>query len=241
MDVSFNIITHAADAEKVKVLLHTLPKSVEVVIVETVHDATLDGAAERFVTTVKGRQTIDDREIVVAEFRYGGQFHFAAARNAAKMLSTRGWICWVDSDDSLTPQSHEVFATLDELPRGVGGLWGMVFGLNAIEDCPEHQTDYYSAKQVRIFRNLPEIIWEGDAHEQILPSIEKQLLQVLFSELYIYHSGYVTNRVTAFNKMLRNVMGMCRSVGTGTDTGAFHLGHLPDSINTLQRLAPKRG
>jgi len=240
MDVSFNIITHAPDAHNLTLLLPTLPDGAEIVIVETVHDATLDSAAERFVTTTKGRQNVTGKDIVFAEFRYGGEFHFAAARNAAKMLSTRGWICWVDSDDRLMPQSYETFATLDELPRGVGGLWGMVYGLNAIEDCPEHKTDFYSAKQVRVFRNLPEVIWEGDAHEQILPSIEKQLLQVLFSELYIYHSGYVTNRETAYKKMLRNVMGMCRSVGTGTDTGAFHMGHLPDSINTLQRLAPKR-
>lgn len=240
MDVSFNIITYAPDAEKLQSLLPTLPTNVEVVIVETVHDAALDGLAERFVTTEKGRRTIDGRDIVFAEFRYGGEFHFAAARNAAKMLSTRGWICWVDSDDRLTPESREVFAALDELPRGIGGLWGMVFGLNAIEDCPEHETDYYKAKQVRIFRNMPEVIWEGDTHEQILPSIERQLLQVIFSEFYIYHSGYVTDRQTAYNKMLRNVMGMCRSVGTGTDVGAFHMGHLPDSIVTLQRLAPKR-
>jgi hypothetical protein len=51
-------------------------------------------------------------------------------------------------------------------------------------------------RQVRLFRNLPEIRWQSRIHEQVLPSLRRAGHDVRFTDLLVQHSGYLDPHLT---------------------------------------------
>ncbi len=110
--------------------------------------------------------------------------HFAEARNTAIDLCSSKWILMLDSDEEL----RSVPEFLEELllDDAVGAYECRIH--NVLEDgtISEHTFP-------RLFRNLPEVHYEGRIHEQVRPSIDKLGLKVTAAEIDIMHYGYQHN------------------------------------------------
>lgn len=96
---------------------------------------------------------------------------FSAARNAALERCRGDWIIMLDSDESFAEKTAlAIKQAIAIAPSSTGGL------LTAIE----HITDSGRSQThvLRIFRNRPDIRYEGYVHEQITPALTRAGLQI---------------------------------------------------------------
>lgn len=204
--VSINIITTEQDMAKTPRLFASIPDGVEVVVV-------INAQGKEDSESVDHKQ-MDRWDAKIVKRVFTGDFDFAAARNCAKHYSTRDWILWLDSDDELVgTKIGTLLKELKEMPIGIGGLFAGCVGLQrAFGNNPNA---YYSVAQVRLFRNLPQVKWEGKAHEQIADSIRAQYMAIEWSDLLIQHHGYNTDAEDMLTKLKRNVRKMCAEYSEG--------------------------
>jgi GT2 family glycosyltransferase/tetratricopeptide (TPR) repeat protein len=152
----------------------------------------LESAAHLFDDTVIIDTGSTDRTKEIA-LRYGARVFdfpwcdsFAAARNEGLRHALGKWVMWLDADDRLNDEAQrklpELFATLgDEVAayamrvRSVMDAGGTAFRL---------------LDQVRLFRNVPGVVWEYRVHEQTLPSINRLGGAVRWTDIVIDHVGY---------------------------------------------------
>lgn len=128
-----------------------------------------------------------------------GQFSwcddFAAARNHSLDLATGRWVFWMDTDDTLPEHCGKGLREL--LSSGPDDdVLGFVMqvhcpasrpGQDPIE--PSRLSAATIVDHVKVFRNLPEIRFEGVIHEQVLPSIRQIGGRVEWTDLFVIHSG----------------------------------------------------
>src|SRR5437762_2307273 len=105
---------------------------------------------------------------------------------------TRGdWLFWMDSDDTIPPACG----------RGLRGLVDRAVEPNLMGfllqvDCPgrgEHgdpDADVTVVDHVKLFRNRPDLRFDGRIHEQILPAIRGAGGEVAWTEVFVVHAGY---------------------------------------------------
>ena len=136
---------------------------------------------------------------------------FSAARTASMQNATGDWIMWLDADDTLPLESGEVIqdAVLNASPEVLGFVVPVQF--------IEHDGVGTSVDHVKVFRNLPGLVWEGRIHEQILPSLRRRA-----AELRLPHQSIV--RLPA------------RVLHTGYDTSAEGQARKRDRDDTLLKL-----
>jgi glycosyltransferase involved in cell wall biosynthesis len=141
-----------------------------------------------------------DKTPVIAT-RYGAEvyFHqwqddFSEARNFALSHARNPWILSVDADEYL-----EKFQIDEKLlnDKKVGGINLKI--INFLDNDPKGPRSEH--RYTRLFRNDPQIRFEGSIHEQIRESIEKKGLEIKESDLAIYHTGYIN---TSNEKRKRN-------------------------------------
>ena len=112
---------------------------------------------------------------------------FSAARNVSLDHALGEWLFWMDSDDTI-PQ--ECGRKLRELVDGDHP--DEVFGYVMQVHCPgpdPARRDLTVVDHVKLFRNLPELRFEHRIHEQILPAIRRAGGDVVFTDIYVVHSG----------------------------------------------------
>ena len=112
---------------------------------------------------------------------------FAAARNFALDHATGDWIVFPDADEGfLTPEKvRDKLSEIDAMQPPVDAV--MVTRVNVDPETKESQgTD----RAVRIFRNTPEIRYQGRIHETITHTGGKFLLHHDDGNLSVYHTGY---------------------------------------------------
>ncbi len=111
---------------------------------------------------------------------------FAAARNASLGHARGEWVFWMDADDTIDETNGR---GLRRLADGVHEE--SVFGYVMRVHCPgkDGGGDYTAVDQVKMFRNRPELRFEGRIHEQILPAIRRAGGEVAWTELFVTHSG----------------------------------------------------
>ncbi|MEI7575546.1 MAG: glycosyltransferase [Armatimonadota bacterium] len=136
---------------------------------------------------------------------------FSAARTTSMQSSTGDWIMWLDADDTLPLESGEVIqeAVLNATPDVLGFVVPVQF--------VEQDGVGTSVDHVKVFRNLPGLVWEGRIHEQILPSLRRTA-----DELGLPHHSIV--RLPA------------RVLHTGYDTSAEGQARKRDRDDTLLKL-----
>ena len=127
--------------------------------------------------------------------RYGAKVYhhfwkndFAEARNRALELAKGQWILHLDADEQLAS------AAISRLPdilshTDADGILAQVRNWHPRDD----MVRYLDSPQVRLFRNLPTIRYEGRVHEQIAPSIQRCNGKIENSDLLIHHYGYQQN------------------------------------------------
>jgi len=125
---------------------------------------------------------------------------FSAARNESLRHALGDWVFWMDSDDVIDSANGR---SLQRLVRGchnpnvLGYIWQV--------HCPgSNSHDLTVVDHVKLFRNRPDIRFEGRIHEQILLSIRRIGGEVAWTDLFVVHSGYDRTKVGQERKRQRD-------------------------------------
>ena len=131
---------------------------------------------------------------------------FSAARNESLRHARGDWLFWMDSDDTIPPECGRQLRELIE--RGVApNVLGFVMQVH----CPgggedgDPATDATAVDHVKLFRNRPDLRFDGRIHEQILPAIRRAGGEVAWTELYVVHSGSDQSRAAQEKKRQRDL------------------------------------
>lgn len=111
---------------------------------------------------------------------------FSAARNESLRRATGTWLFWMDSDDTISTENGRRLQTLAK-DSGHGSPMAYIMQVH----CPESSdgTSMTVVDHVKMFRNLPELRFEGRIHEQILPAIRRLDGDVAWTDIFVEHTG----------------------------------------------------
>jgi glycosyltransferase involved in cell wall biosynthesis len=112
---------------------------------------------------------------------------FSAARNESLRQATGEWIFWMDCDDWLDEQGRLALA---KLFAGLNDEHVVYQMLHVSPAAPDGGHPASTAFQDRLFRNLPEVRWQGRVHEQIVPAVLRSGGTVRTTSIGIQHTGY---------------------------------------------------
>ena len=139
--------------------------------------------------------SIDETPRIVESF--GGRlFHFpwcddfSAARNESLRHARGDWLFWMDSDDTIPPECGRQLRGAGSSARSHPNVLGFVDA----GPLPGRRgrlgpTDVTAVDHVKLFRNRPDLRFDGRIHEQILPAIRRAGGEVAWTDLYVVHSG----------------------------------------------------
>jgi O-antigen biosynthesis protein len=113
---------------------------------------------------------------------------FSAARNESLRHATGQWLFWMDSDDTINETSGRKLRELANTDHPESVL-GFVLQVH----CPGPDDELTVVDHVKLFRNRPEIRFEGRIHEQVLGNIRKANGVVAWTDIYVTHSGSDTS------------------------------------------------
>ena len=140
--------------------------------------------------------SVDETPRIVESF--GGRlFHFpwcddfSAARNESLRHARGDWLFWMDSDDTIPPECGRELRGLverDVAPRRAG-VTSCRSTARAAARTASPTTDVTVVDHVKLFRNRPDLRFDGRIHEQILPAIRAAGGEVAWTDLYVVHSG----------------------------------------------------
>ena len=136
----------------------------------------------------------DDTPAIVE--RFGARlFHFpwcddfSAARNESLRHARGEWLFWMDSDDTIDVVNGQRLRDLSRRAPAAA-VQGYVMQVH----CPGTETEEHAGATVvdhiKMFRNLPDLRFEGRIHEQILPSIRRAGGEVEWTDIFVVHSGF---------------------------------------------------
>jgi len=139
--------------------------------------------------------SLDETPRIVEEL--GGRlFHFpwcddfSAARNESLRHARGDWVFWMDSDDTIPAECGRQLRALVE-SKVEPDVLGFVMQVH----CPgggedgNRESDVTVVDHVKLFRNRPDLRFEGRIHEQILPAIRRAGGTVSWTKTYVVHSG----------------------------------------------------
>jgi tetratricopeptide (TPR) repeat protein len=144
---------------------------------------------------------------------YGGRlFHFpwpdsfSVARNESLRHARGDWIFWMDSDDTIPPECGRKLRRLidRDVPASVVGYVIQVHCPGGDED-GDPACDVTMVDHVKLFRNRPELRFDGRIHEQILPAIRASSGEVAWTDIYVVHSGSDQSKAAQEKKRERDL------------------------------------
>jgi GT2 family glycosyltransferase/tetratricopeptide (TPR) repeat protein/2-polyprenyl-3-methyl-5-hydroxy-6-metoxy-1,4-benzoquinol methylase len=111
---------------------------------------------------------------------------FSAARNESLSRATGEWLFWMDSDDTIDEVNGRKLRELVDGPHKPETI-----AYVAQVHCPHEQDgrDCTAVDHVKLFRNFPELRFEGRIHEQILPAINRLGGTIAWTDIFVVHSG----------------------------------------------------
>ena len=160
----------------------------EMIVVDT-------GSADRTVEMAK--------EAGARVFHHAWQNDFAAAKNAALEKAKGDWILFLDADEYFSPQTlPKVRPLLLEVEKSTKPIVGVICRLVNIDK--DHGNRFTGAIfQLRIFRNSPDLRYEGRIHEHVVDAHRAEHEMFATPEIVIFHTGYSESLVQ--KKLERNL------------------------------------
>ncbi len=141
----------------------------EIIVVDTGSKDNTPDIAKRFGAKVYYFKWCDD---------------FSAARNESLRHATGDYIIYLDADDRIDEENVKKLARLKEnFPEKKDLAYSLKIALPS-------QDGKSSAYQIRIFPNLPDIRFENPIHEQIIPSLKRNGIKGVRTDITIEHKGY---------------------------------------------------
>ncbi|MFI5461446.1 MAG: glycosyltransferase [Isosphaerales bacterium] len=137
--------------------------------------------------------SVDETPRIVEEFggrlfRFAWCDDFSAARNESVRHARGDWVFWMDSDDTIQPECGRGIRGLTE-----GEVDPKVLGFIMQVHCPgvgeDGEFDVEHVDHVKLFRNRPDLRFDGRIHEQILGAISGAGGRVAWTNLHVVHSG----------------------------------------------------
>jgi tetratricopeptide (TPR) repeat protein len=180
----------------------------ELVVVDTGSEDSTPDIAERNGASVFSFPWIDD---------------FSAARNESLRHARGEWLFWMDSDDTLPAECGRRLRELADGEHEPDTL-GYVMQVH----CPGpsgEEGDVTVVDHVKMFRNHPEIRFEGRIHEQVLPSIRRLGGKVEWTDIYVVHSGADQSPAGRRRKYERDLRILALELAERPDC-SFHLFNL---------------
>ena len=113
---------------------------------------------------------------------------FSAARNVSLERATGEWIFWMDSDDTIPPACGARLKALASSPHPESIL-GYVMQVHCPGPAEDGSQEVTVVDHVKLFRNLPQLRFEGRIHEQIIPSIRRLGGEIGWTDIHVVHSG----------------------------------------------------
>ena len=113
---------------------------------------------------------------------------FSEARNESLRYAHGEWLFWMDSDDTITPDNGRKLRELvqQNVPDHV---LGFVLQVHCPGSNGKAHSDLTVVDHVKVFRNRPELRFDGRIHEQILPAIRRAGGDVAWTDVFVVHSG----------------------------------------------------
>lgn len=147
----------------------------------------------------------------VFKFHWGGSF--AEARNYAKEQCVTSWL--------FTPDPDEQF----DLPE-ISVLWKMMESdvhayLFQIVNLQPDGAAFYS-DNVRLLRNIPQIYWTHNVHENITEAVKKNGLVVVPAPFKIKHFGYLKEKEVQSRKAKQYVRALKRELRSNPGEALCH-------------------
>jgi len=110
---------------------------------------------------------------------------FSVARNESLCYAQHQWLFWMDADDVIDEKNGRKLQGLIEQQ-----ISDHILGFVLQVQCPGARPDDLTVvDHVKVFRNQPDLRFEGRIHEQILPSIRRAGGDVLFTDIFVVHAG----------------------------------------------------
>ncbi|WP_422927500.1 glycosyltransferase [Singulisphaera sp. PoT] len=137
-------------------------------------------------------------------FRFPWCDDFSAARNESLRHARGEWLFWMDSDDTITPDCGR---RLRELALGEAdpAILGFVVRVHCPGSGEDGADDFTAVDHVKLFRNRPDLRFDGRIHEQILPAIREAGGEVAWTDLHVVHSGSEHGREAMERKRRRDM------------------------------------
>jgi len=160
------------------------------------------------------------------EWRYR-KYSFGAARNAAKSAAKGAWILSLDMDEYVEMHTATSLPALcASANKKIGGFSLSIFSHVSRIGVLGYRRQ--ASTHVRLFRNLPAIMWQGRCHEYVANTIVKAGLQLADSVVTIMHEGYVAPLEAFIQKLTRNANLLAADVALPEDDA--HYGHSFDYL-----------
>jgi tetratricopeptide (TPR) repeat protein len=114
---------------------------------------------------------------------------FSAARNESLRHARGRWVFWMDSDDTIDGANGRQLRELAGRSADAS-LMGYVMQVHCPARDGDDEGDFTAVDHVKLFRNLPQLRFEGRIHEQILGAIHRAGGEVAQTDVFVVHSGY---------------------------------------------------
>ncbi len=129
---------------------------------------------------------------------------FSAARNESLRHACGKWLFWMDSDDTIDEVNGRRLRAVADKPTPENVL-GFVIQVH----CPGIPTaegeNVNVVDHVKMFRNRPDLRFEGRIHEQIMPAISRAKGETEWTDIIVVHSGADLSPAGRRRKQLRDL------------------------------------
>jgi len=126
--------------------------------------------------------------------------NFSAARNVGLEAVSRRWVLWLDADERLAEEQHDLVTQL----MNAGNVEGASLLLESPHQ-PDDPVECSRGRYCRFFRADLGVRFEGRVHEQILPALQRCGSRVVDSDIVVTHPGYALDPESMMAKKERNL------------------------------------